>query len=177
MKKWLLAAGLVLAALLGWGGWVWVHPSVLKGTSALGNFDFAPQPMGTAFYVGVAGSSTSHAPEVVTLREVAPHVSVNTAAAEVTTYICRTRGMDATGTMTDPETVSKVCSSFRLFQPGQKLRLFGGAGRDEVVLKILPTRPGHTRIDAVAFSYTRDRSHLWQRGTDVSTQDWRVTTR
>lgn len=177
MKKWLLAAVSVLACLLAWGGWIWTHPTVLKDTSALGNFDFDPRPVSTTYFVGVAGASTRHSREVLTLRRVTPHLAVNSAAAKVSVYICRTRGMDATGAMTGPANVSEACSSFAPFEPGEKLRLFGGAGRDEVVLKIVATRPGHTHIDKVAFSYTRGRSHLWQRGTDTSEQDWRITAR
>lgn len=174
MRKWRLATLSVLAALLLVGGWVWSHPTVLKNTSALGNFDFAPQPVGTPYFVGVAGSSATRAREVVTLRDVTPHLEVNSARAEVSVYICRTRGMDASGSMTDPTVVSDVCRTLRPFRPGEKLRLFGGAGRDEVVLKLVASQPGRVQVDKVSFSYTRDRNHLWQRGTDVSEQDWKI---
>lgn len=177
VKKWLLAAVAALVCLLAWGGWVWSHPTVLTDTSALGNFDFDPRPVSTTYFVGVAGSSATHSREVVTLRKVTPHLARNSAHAEVSVHICRTRGMGAAGSMTDMADVNEVCKSFEPFRPGQKLRLFGGPGRDEIVLRIAPTRPGKTRIDKVSFSYTRDRGHLWQRGTDVSEQDWRVTAR
>lgn len=176
MRKWTPLVGLALACVLAWGGWTWIHPTVLKDTSALGNFDFAPAPVGTTYFMGVAGAKAEPR-EVVTLRSATPHFTTNTAHAKASFFICRTSGMSGLGTSTSLASLNDVCLSLRPLGNGDRLSLFGGGGRDEVIMKLSTTQPGETRVDQVSFTYTRGRSHLWQRGTDISEQDWRITAR
>ncbi|TCJ30746.1 hypothetical protein [Nocardioides jejuensis] len=165
-----------LAAGLSWGGWTWTHPTVLRDTSALGNFDYAPQPVNESYWMGVAGAMHGSR-QTVTLHGVRAHFASNTAAATATFWVCRTSVAVGAGSTRGGDQLGRMCSRLDPVHDEQRLVLAAETDHDQIVMKLVASKPGTAYVDRVDFTYTRDARHLWQHGTDTSEQDWRITAR
>lgn len=92
----------------------------------------------------------------VTLRRVAPRVEQNTAGADIRVVLCRARpGVGALSV--DQATAEQRCSAL-LPLGGSSLRRVSGPESLQLLVEVVPHRPGHVYVDGVEIAY---RAGLW----------------
>lgn len=164
---------LVLAGLSVWAAWWWTHAAVLDERVGGAGFDMAPQPVEKATLHAEVASPRPRgdADETLTFRSVELRFAENTADARAQLSVCVPRDpAEVVGVITG--SLTKFCREVRLIEPGTTMRWRDGHPLSEyMVLTIEPSRPGKARIDQIKIDYSRDRAHLWQRGTALASVD------
>lgn len=157
----------VVGALAGCGGWWWTHATVLDDRLGGAGVGMAPRPLDEAtLHASVAiPAPRGDADEVLTFRAVGVRFDKNTAGATAQLSVCVPRDeAGVIGAVTGP--LARYCEVARLVTPGTAMRWREGHPPTEyLVLTIIPTRAGVARIGVVEIDYSRDRAHLWQRGS------------
>lgn len=158
----LLAWSAVLAVLVGAIvlGWVWRHPTALTpaggGVSVSNDRWVVDRPL----YVGV--TNPSELPDGgITVHGVEPDIAVDTAAAETSFGVCTTMPtMPVIGSVTAPS-VDEICSRWAALE-GESISLVAeGDERQQVLMLVVPRRPGVVEIAGVDLAYT----HGWRTGS------------
>lgn len=161
-RRRLVAWSAVLVVLVGAIalGWVWRHPTVLTpaggGVSVSNDRWVVDRPL----YVGV--THPSELPDGgITVRGAEPDIAVDTAAAETSFGVCTTTPtMPVIGSVTAPS-VDEICSRWVPLE-GESVFLDDGADeRQQVLMLVVPRRPGVVEIAGVDLDYT----HGWRTGS------------
>jgi hypothetical protein len=162
-----LLAGVMLGVAA--GAWWWTHPrAFMSGAGAGAKLNAVPLD-DAPFYVGFADAVASKDSETVTLRSVRVRLRDNTAGATATVAVCTRRPVAegtlvlGSGTAATAPDLRKYCTSLRPVRPGVKMRL--DDGRQYLIASISVSRPGHAVFATADLTYSRDASHLYQRGT------------
>ncbi|HEX5561761.1 MAG TPA: hypothetical protein VFX52_08970 [Nocardioidaceae bacterium] len=174
-RNWTLRRTLGLVLLVGVmlgvaaGAWWWTHPrAFMSGAGAEMKLSAVPLD-DLPFYVGFANAGASRDPETVTLRSVRVRLRDNTAGATATVAVCTRRPVaDGTlafgsGTAATTPDLGKYCTSLQPVRPGVTMRL--DDGRQYLIATISVSRPGRAVFANADLTYSRDASHLYQRGT------------
>lgn len=152
----------------------WTHPQAFASLG--GTFSAGPYPLdeatisSTVIHPRVDGS-----PETITIDGLRANFARNTAAADVTFWICHMApGETPIGAVRDP---GEECSDFEPFKAPMSFRHGVVPDSDSLFVTVTPTRSGVASLESVSVDYRRSRDHFYQRGTQDLEFDWTVTVR
>lgn len=156
---------MLIAAPAGAGGWAyhrWTHPTLFE--DAGDGFRWSPLPVGSHFDFGGTFPDEHRTTEVVHIEQVAATVAEDSAHSRFRYVVCRLRkGEETIDTSSNADT-RKLCPDQRPFVPGMAFRYGPGAGTDYLLVSIIPTRAGETRVMGVRIDYERGRAAFHQHG-------------
>jgi hypothetical protein len=169
-----IAVVAVLVGALGWGYWVWTHPTLFD--DAGGEVSFAPLATGSTVSGGVAyGPGQPSSDETITLHSAKAHFASTSAKAIVTFAVCVSIGNLELSSSLPNESLTKYCREVRPLKDGTKFHIYrDDPAREYVMMTMRSTGPGRVHIDAVTFDYSRSGAHFHQHGSDTSKQDWTI---
>lgn len=179
----MLGLGLLVGVMLGAvaSAWWWTHPRAFM-SGAGGEMMMKAVPLDDGpVYVGFAPDGAGRDPETVTLRSVRVRLRDNTAGATATVAVCTRRPVAAgtlalgSGTAADTPDLGKYCTSLQPVRPGVRMRI--DDGRQYLIASVSASRPGRAVFAHADLTYSRDASHLYQRGTQHLEVDTVTTVR
>jgi len=166
-KPVLIVVALVLVGLLGWGGWVWTHPTLLRDRSDLGNGIFPVTPLAdSTAQISVAVPAEGD-DETIEFKSASAQFTTNTARATATFEICYPRKpRELIGAVLGD--LGKYCERVVPLTNGTKMHWVDAPFAEYVVMTVTPSRAGTATVDRVTFNYARSKEPLWQHGASRS---------
>ncbi|WP_157210211.1 hypothetical protein [Nocardioides aequoreus] len=160
-----------MAAVAVWAAPRLGSPTLLGEDSGLG-FEAAPRPVSQAAgFAGLAIPGSEVKDEALTFRGV-PSVrfETNTAAASARVAVCVRADNQVPVGSAYLRDLDESCAQVRDVEEGTRLR-WDADVREDLILIIIPTRPGVARVDQVTYDY---RIEGGPGGTDVGAVEYTI---